>query len=170
MYAQSNIAGASARAQGFDEGVFLNMEGRIAEGPGENIIIIKDNKLTTNDETESILPGITRTTALKLAEDMGYDVEIAPITVEAFFAADEVFFTGTAAEITPVCRITDGREQTDKAQDLPVIQIGDGTPGPVTRKILQKYAAVVRGKATEYENWLTYIYDSKEELDRYFNE
>jgi branched-chain amino acid aminotransferase len=88
MYAQSNIAGSYARSQGYDEGIFLNMEGRIAEGPGENIIIVKNKKLTTNDESESILPGITRTTALKLAEDMGYEVEIGPITIEALFAAE----------------------------------------------------------------------------------
>jgi branched-chain amino acid aminotransferase len=169
MYAQSNIAGSYARSQGYDEGIFLNMEGRIAEGPGENIIIVKNKKLTTNDESESILPGITRTTALKLAEDMGYEVEIGPITIEALFAADEVFFTGTAAEITPICKITDGSDHNKNPGEWKTIEIGSGKPGPITIQISRKYAAMVRGKDSQYENWLTYIYASEDEFAEAFN-
>jgi branched-chain amino acid aminotransferase len=169
MYAQSNIAGSYARSLGFDEGIFLNMEGRIAEGPGENIIIVKNKKLTTNDESESILPGITRTTALKLAEDMEYEVEIGPITIEALLTADEVFFTGTAAEITPICKITNGSDQDKNPGEWKIVEIGSGKPGPITRQISRKYAEMVRGKDAQYQNWLTYIYASEDEFAEAFN-
>jgi len=144
MYAQSNIAGSYARSLGYDEGIFLNMEGRIAEGPGENIIIVKNNKLTTNDESESILPGITRTTALKLAEDMGYAVEIAPITTDALFTADEVFFTGTAAEITPI-------RSVDK------LQIGSGKRGKITGELQNAFFGMFKGETKIPEDWLSPI-------------
>ena len=163
IYAQSNIAGKYARDLGFDEAIFLNLEGRIAEGPGENIIVIKDQRIKTNDESESILPGITRTTILKLAKDMGYQTEIAPITIEELFNADEVFFTGTAAEVTPISRVTDGREKDKDPKEWKRYEIGSGKPGPITRKLAQKYADVVRGKVKEYEEWLTYVYDSPAE-------
>jgi branched-chain amino acid aminotransferase len=162
IYAQSNIAGKYARDLGFDEAIFLNLEGRIAEGPGENIIIVKDKLIKTNDESESILPGLTRTTILKLAKDLGYTTEISPITIDELFKADEVFFTGTAAEVTPISRITDGRESTKSQKEWKRYEIGSGKPGPITRKLAQRYADVVRGKVPQYEEWLTYVYDSPE--------
>jgi branched-chain amino acid aminotransferase len=165
MYAQSNIAGSYARSLGFDEGIFLNMEGRIAEGPGENIIIVNKNTLRTNDETESILPGITRTTALEVAKDLGYQVEIAPISLEDLFKSDEVFFTGTAAEITPICKVTDGRDEDQEPDSWQSYEIGEGKPGPITRLISEKYAALVRGKEEKYKAWLSYVYDSPEEMN-----
>jgi len=169
MYAQSNIAGSYARSLGFDEGIFLNMEGRIAEGPGENIIVVNHNTLKTNDETESILPGITRTTALEIGKDLGYQVEIAPITVEELLHSDEVFFTGTAAEITPICRVTvEGQNQPNK-QEWKTYEIGTGKPGPITRKVSQMYAAIVRGKETSYDHWLTYVYKSIEEMKKHLS-
>lgn len=164
MYAQSNIAGSYARSLGFDEGIFLNMEGRIAEGSGENIIIVNKNTLKTNDETESILPGITRATVLEVAKDLGYQVEIGPITLDEFFNSDELFFTGTAAEITPICQVTDGREDSNAPDSWRTYQIGQGKPGPITLQILKKYAALVRGKEQKYKKWLSYVYDSKEEM------
>ncbi len=165
MYAQSNIAGSYARKLGYDEGIFLNMEGRIAEGPGENIILVKNNVLKTNDNSESILEGITRTTVLKLAEDLGYRTTVAPITVEEFLEADEVFFTGTAAEVTPITRMTDGRDKDKDRSHWKEYQIGEGKPGPITKKLALKYLEVVKGKSPEYENWLTYIYDTPEEAE-----
>jgi len=165
MYAQSNIAGSYARKLGFDEGVFLNMEGRIAEGPGENILIVKNNTVKTNDGSESILEGITRTTVLQLARDAGYQVEIGPITVDEFLNADEAFFTGTAAEVTPITRITDGRDKDKAKSEWKEYAIGSGTPGPVTRELSKMYSEVVRGKREEYEHWLTYVYDSPEEAE-----
>ncbi len=170
IYAQSNIAGKYARDLGFDEAIFMNLEGRIAEGPGENIIVVKNKRIKTNDESESILPGITRTTILKLAKDMGYQTEIAPITIEELFKADEVFFTGTAAEVTPISRITDGREKNKNPKEWNRYEIGSGKPGPITRKLAQKYADVVRGKVKEYEEWLTYVYDSPAEAKAHLAE
>ena len=167
MYAQSNIAGSYARSLGYDEGIFLNMEGRIAEGPGENIIVIHKNTLKTNDETESILPGITRSTALEIGKDLGYQVKIGPITVEEFLSSDEVFFTGTAAEITPICRVTVEQEKEPNKQAWKTHAIGEGKPGPITRQISQMYAAIVRGKEKKYRHWLTFVYDSPEEMKTY---
>ncbi len=166
MYAQSNIAGSYARKMGYNEGIFLNIEGRIAEGPGENIIIVKDNVLRTNDQSESILEGITRTTALAIAKDMGYRVEVEPMTVEAFLDADEAFFTGTAAEITPITRMTDGREKEKDQARWPVHQIGSGVPGPITRQIAEKYQQMVHGKLPEYRHFLSYVYESVEDADQ----
>ncbi len=165
MYAQSNLGGSYARKLGYDEGIFLNLEERIAEGPGENLIIVKNNILKTNDMSESILEGITRTTILNLARDAGYDVEIGPMTVEELLTADEAFFTGTAAEVTPITRITDGREKDKPQTDWKLHVIGQGVPGPVTKLLAQKYADVVRGKIPEHENWLTYIYHSVEDAE-----
>ena len=165
IYAQSNIAGKYARDLGFDEAIFLNLEGRIAEGPGENIIIVKDKLIKTNDENESILPGITRSTILTIAADLGYDTEISPITVEELFKADEVFFTGTAAEVTPITLVTDGRDTSRDQTKWKHYTIGSGKPGPITRQLAQRYAEVVRGVVPEYEDWLTYVYDSLEEAE-----
>lgn len=165
MYAQSNINATYAREMGYNEGIFLNIEGRIAEGPGENILIVKDNVVKTNDVTESILEGITRTTNLKLAEDLGYKVEIGPMTVEEFLNADEAFFCGTAAEVTPIVKVTDGSDPKAKPEDWKTYTIGKGVPGPVTRQLAQRYGDVVRGKLPEYDHWLTYVYDSKEEAE-----
>lgn len=163
IYAQSNIAGKYARDMGFDEGIFLNLEGRIAEGPGENIIIVKGKLIKTNNEEESILPGITRSTILALARKLGYSVEISPIPVKELLHADEVFFTGTAAEVTPISYVTDGRDTEMEKDKWRKYDIGNGKPGPITHQLAQRYADVVRGKVPEYEDWLTYIFDSVEE-------
>lgn len=170
VYAQSNIAGTYARNLGYHEGVFLNIEGRIAEGPGENIILVKNGILKTNDMSESILEGITRTTILQLARDLGYPVEIGPMTLEEFFAADEIFFTGTAAEVTPITKVTDGRNKEKKQSEWKEHVVGSGVPGEITRRLAKQYADVVRGKLPEYEHWLTYVYDSPEEAKAHLEE
>ena len=171
MYVQSNIGATFARQHGFDEGVFLNLEGRIAEGPGENIIIVKNGALYTNDVTESILPGITRTTILELAKDLGMETHIQPITVEAFLDADEVFFTGTAAEVTPITRVTDARDRNQRPEEWKTYTIGTGKPGPITRQLAARYADVVRGKIQEYrEKWLTFVYKDAEEARQYLKD
>lgn len=165
MYAQSNIAGSFARKQGFDEGIFLNLEGRIAEGPGENIIIVKNKVVKTNDMSESILEGITRTTVLQLARDLGYEVVVEPIEVEELLSAEEVFFTGTAAEVTPITRITDGRDVGKPRAEWALHTIGSGVPGPVTKQLASRYSDVVRGKMPEYSSWMTFVYDSPGSAD-----
>ncbi len=171
MYVQSNIGATFARQHGFDEGVFLNLEGRIAEGPGENIIVVKNGTLITNDVSESILEGITRTTILELARDLGYPVTVQPITVEDFLGADEVFFTGTAAEVTPITAVTDGRDKTQAPADWKKYRIGKGSPGPITRELAQRYQDTVRGKIPEYrDKWLTFVYDSADEARKYLKD
>lgn len=162
VYVQSQIGGRYARRKGYTEGLFLNMEGRIAEGPGENIIIIKGDTLKTNNYLESILEGITRTTILELAPEIGLNVEIGPIEKEELFGADEVFFTGTAAEVTPITRITDGSDPKNEKEYV----IGDGKPGEKTRALAKLYGDVVRGKVEKYERYLTYVYQSKEEAEK----
>lgn len=154
VYVQSAINGIAARERGYDEAIFLNLEGRIAEGPGENICIIKDGVLKTNGHDESVLEGITRTTLLEIAPDLGLKTEIGPITKEEFFQADEAFFCGTAAEVSPIVRVTDFSEGFDHGVDH---IIGSGQPGPHTRKLRETYLNLVRGKIPKYEKWLYYV-------------
>lgn len=153
IYVQSTICGLYARNKGCDEAVFLNLEGNVAEGPGENILLVKDGVLKTNDMTESVLEGITRTSILKIAEDQGIPTKIEPITKEDLFQADELFFSGTAVEVIPIARITDGSQA-----DLPDKEytVGNGIPGPVTNKLKQIFMEIVGGKHPEYEDWLEY--------------
>lgn len=154
MYVQSAIAGMEARAHGYDEGVFLNLEGRVAEGPGENIFIVKNGVLKTNDNSESILEGITRSSLLEIASYLSFPTEIGPITKEEFFSADEAFFCGTAVEVTPIVKITDGSEP---GNDLKEYTLGSGSPGEITIKMRQTYKEVVAGKIPKFLKWLTFV-------------
>jgi branched-chain amino acid aminotransferase len=156
LYILSTICGTLAREKGFDEAVFLNLEGNVAEGPGENILIVKDGVLKTNDVTESILEGITRTSILKIAEDMGIPTTIGPITKQEFLLADEIFFSGTAVEIAPIVRVTDDSESDEPAKEY---SIATGQVGPITKKLVQAYKGVVLGENKRYESWLTHVYD-----------
>jgi branched-chain amino acid aminotransferase len=153
-YVQSTICGLEARAQGCDEAVFLNIEGRIAEGPGENIFIVKNGALRTNDRSESILEGITRTSIVEIARDLGYSVDIAPIAKDDFLGADEIFFTGTAVEVVPIVKVLDG---SNGAASKTNHVIGAGAAGPVTQKIRKTYLDIVSGRVPEYNKWLSYV-------------
>ena len=154
IYVQSTINGLEARAQGCDEAIFLNMEGRIAEGPGENIFVVKDKTVITNNRTESVLEGITRSSLLEIARDAGYKTVVGPITKEDFFAADEAFFSGTAVEVIPIVKAVDastaGGPRTEHV-------IGDGKIGPITRAMTKAYRDAVAGKTPRYEKWLTFV-------------
>lgn len=154
FYIQSTIVGLEARGRGCDEAVFLNIEGRVAEGPGENIFVFKNGVLKTNDVNESILEGITRTSLLEIARDLGIKTKIGPIEKEDFLTADEAFFSGTAVEVVPITHITDG---SDPAAQTTKYTVGSGTPGPITTKLRNAYMDVVRGKIKAYEKWLTSI-------------
>jgi branched-chain amino acid aminotransferase len=153
-YVQSTFCGMIAREKGFDEAVFLNLEGNVAEGPGENILIVKDGIVKTNDRTESILEGITRTTVLQIAEDLGMQTEVGPMTKEDLFDADEVMFAGTAVEVVPIIRIADGSVPGEPEKEYVV---GDGMPGPVTKQLRSAYLETVNGKQPRYDGWLTYV-------------
>ncbi len=142
-YINSILANNEATTDGYDEAMLLDPEGYVAEGAGENLFIVKKGKLYTPDLT-SCLEGITRATILSLAEEMGIQVLEKRITRDEVYAADEAFFTGTAAEVTPI-RELDNR------------QIGIGRRGPITEKLQQKYFDVVYGRSAEHQGWLSYI-------------
>ena len=165
LYVQSNIFATQARQMGFDEAVFLNLENRISEGPGENILIVKGDTVKTNAASESVLEGITRTSILEIAANLGYRTEVAPITVDEFLGADEAFFTGTAAEVTPITRVTDSRDRTLEQHQWPFVEIGNGRSGEISLKLAQHYGEIVRGQQAEYDHWLTYVYSSAEEAE-----
>jgi branched-chain amino acid aminotransferase len=153
-YVQSAICGMEARSLGYDEAVFLNLEGNIAEGPGENIFIIKEGVLKTNDKTESVLEGITRASILEMAKNLGIETRIEPMTKKDFLEADEIFFTGTAVEIAPIISVADGSNPQGEKKEY---TIGSGNVGDITQKLAKTYKDAVRGNIKEYERWLSYV-------------
>lgn len=157
LYVLSTMGGMLARNKGFDESLYLNLEGNVAEGPGENIFIVKDGVVKTNDRTESILQGITRSSLLILAEDHGIPTDVGPITREELFAADEAFFSGTAVEITPIVKVTDDSHPETGAPRT--YTIGTGKKGEITDKLRSVFYQTVQGKIPDYDSWLTYVYD-----------
>jgi branched-chain amino acid aminotransferase len=156
VYVQSAICGMLARSKGFDEAVFLNLEGNVAEGPGENIFIVKNGVLITNDKRESVLEGITQSSLLEVAKDLGHKTKIGPIAKEDFFDADEAFFSGTAAEIAPIVHVLDCSTPKEEKKEYP---IGSGKAGDFTLRLAKAYKDIVTGKNTKYERWLTRVYD-----------
>ncbi|MDI6850272.1 MAG: branched-chain amino acid transaminase [Candidatus Saccharicenans sp.] len=156
VYVQSMINGTLARDLGYDEAIFLNLEGRVAEGPGENIFVIKDGVLHTNDRSESILEGITRTSLLEIASHLGYKTRVAPIKKEDLLQADEAFFCGTAVEVTSIVKVADFSENPDNG---PEYILGDGRPGPIATRIAEEYRKVVTGQNPHFEKWLTHVKD-----------
>jgi len=144
-YVNSILAKREVTLAGYDEALMLDHLGYVAEGSGENIFYARDGVLTTPPLT-SVLPGITRDTVIKLASDMGYGVKEDLFSRDALYTADEVFFTGTAAEITPI------REIDDRI-------IGDGRPGPITTRLQDAFFDVVKGRNKNYLNWLDFLDD-----------
>lgn len=142
-YMNSIMANTEATRNGYDEAIMLDANGFVAEGSGENVFIINDGKLYT-PALDAALDGITRRTIMAIAADMQLTVTEKRITRDEVYCADEVFFTGTAAEVTPI-REVDGRT------------IGCGARGPLTTEIQQRYFDIVHGKNAKYESWLTYI-------------
>lgn len=154
LYIQSTICGLEAREHGANEAVFLNMEGRVSEGPGENIFIVKNNVVKTNSGQESILEGITRSSLIQLSKDLGYKVEVGPIAKEELLNADEAFFCGTAVEITPIARITDGSVKGKAGEP---VTLGSGEPGKVTMALATAYRETCAGKNPKHLDWLAYV-------------
>jgi branched-chain amino acid aminotransferase len=142
QYTNSILAKREAKFGGYDEAILLDPQGFVSEGSGENIFIVKKGLLITPDLSSSILEGITRDTVITLAREMGLEVKETRITRDQLWLADECFFTGTAAEITPV-REVDNRP------------IGEGKVGPITKKLQDKFFAVVRGNDDSHKEWLT---------------
>ncbi|MBK8971911.1 MAG: branched-chain amino acid transaminase [Hahellaceae bacterium] len=142
-YINSMLALNEALSCGCQEALLLDPEGYVAEGSGENIFVIKDNVIYTPELT-SCLNGITRNTIFHLAKACGFELVEKKITRDEVYIADEAFFTGTAAEVTPISEL-DGRK------------IGAGRRGPVTEKLQSLYFDVVKGRNDEYAHWLTYV-------------
>ena len=141
-YLSSLLIAREAHRNGFAEGIALNVDGYIAEGSGENVFIVRDNVLYTSPVTSSILPGITRDTILTLARDLGFTVKEELLPRESLYLADEVFFSGTAAEITPI-------------RSVDHCQVGAGCRGPVTEKLQNAFFDYVRGNVADRYGWLT---------------
>lgn len=140
-YINSMLALSEALSSGCDEALLLDNEGYVAEGSGENFFLVRDGVIYTPELT-SALDGITRATIIQLAEEMGYTVKEKRITRDEVYIADEAFFTGSAAEVTPI-RELDGRA------------IGSGTRGPITEKLQSRYFDIVHGRIEKYNDWLT---------------
>lgn len=142
-YVNSQLAKKEAIADGYDEAVLLDTEGYVSEGSGENIFIVRKGRMKTTPLT-SILEGITRNSIIHIAHDNKIKVTEERFTRDELYISDEAFFTGTAAEVTPI-RVVDGRV------------IGAGKPGEITKKLQSVFFDVVKGKNKKYESWLTYV-------------
>ncbi|MFM8797525.1 MAG: branched-chain amino acid transaminase [Fluviibacter sp.] len=142
-YVNSILANNEAVADGYDEALLLDTEGYVSEGAGENLFIIKNGKVYT-PELSSCLEGITRDSVVTLAREMGISVQEKRITRDEVYCSDEAFFTGTAAEVTPI-RELDNRK------------IGIGSRGPVTERIQSAYFDAVNGRSPKHEDWLSFI-------------
>jgi branched-chain amino acid aminotransferase len=142
-YINSILALNEALASGFDEAMLLDAEGYVSEGSGENLFLVRDGRLFTPDTT-SALDGITRSTIMTLTNQLGLEVREKRITRDEVYIADEAFFTGTAAEVTPI-RELDGRK------------IGTGGRGPITERLQSLYFDLVHGRSKEHSGWLTYV-------------
>jgi len=142
-YVNSYLAKTEAIACGFDEALMLDTNGFVSEGTGENIFMVREGKMIT-PPLPTILEGITRKSVIEMASKLKIEVEERNFTRDELYISDEAFFTGTAAEVTPI-REVDGRK------------IGTGRPGPVTRNIQDLFFRIIRGEVEEYNSWLTYV-------------
>jgi branched-chain amino acid aminotransferase len=142
QYLNSALAVREAKEKGFDEAILLDAEGRLSEGSGENLFLVLDGVLVTPGLDASILPGITRDTVLTLARELGLATEVRPVTRGELTVASEAFFTGTAAEVTPI-REVDG------------YVVGTGRRGPVTERLQTAFFRAVRGEDDAHRDWLT---------------
>jgi branched-chain amino acid aminotransferase len=143
-YMNSQLIKMEAIENGFVEGIALDTYGYVSEGSGENIFIVRDGIIYTPPMCASVLPGITRHSIIRLAKESGIKVREEMIPREILYVADEVFFTGTAAEITPICSI-------DR------IQIGNGKRGPITKKLQETFFGILSGELEDGHGWLQYI-------------
>jgi branched-chain amino acid aminotransferase len=138
----SQLIKMEAIINGYVEGIALDANGYVSEGSGENLFVVRNGVLQTAPLGNSVLPGITRDSVLQLARDLGIPVLEAGIPREMLYISDEVFFTGTAAEVTPI-------RSVDK------ISVGNGAMGPITKAIQREFYAIIRGEKPDKFNWLT---------------
>ena len=144
-YLNSVLASEEARRYGFTEALVLNKEGDVAEGPGENLFLVRDGEVYTPGLAEGNLDGITRRTVIALARDLGYTVhDQARVSRGELYTADELFFSGTAAEVTPIRKVDN-------------VVIGDGSRGPVTEAVQSRFFEVVERRTDDFDEWFTYV-------------
>jgi branched-chain amino acid aminotransferase len=142
-YVNSVLASIEAKGNDYKEALVLNQQGNVAEGPGENLFLVRDGEIHTTGLAESILDGITRRSVITLAEELGYTVhDDATISRGELYTADELFFTGTAAEVTPIRSVDDN-------------EIADGTRGPVTEELQSRFFEVVERRTGDHAEWFT---------------
>jgi len=149
QYVNSQHVAMEAHDLGYTEGISLDIHGYVSEGSGENLFLIRDGVIYTPPLAASILGGITRDCAITLARDLGYEVQFANLTREMLFSADELFFTGTAAEITRV-------------RSVDRIPVGSGSRGPITKAIQQRFFAITSGEVEDPYGWLDPVYEEGE--------
>jgi len=142
-YLYSMLALKDALNSGFDEALILDVDDNVNEGSGENFFMIANNTIHTPKDA-TVLNGITRQTVMKIARDLNYNVEETNISVDDVKSSDEAFFTGTAAEVTPIVQVDN-------------VKINNGKPGEITKKIQKIYFDTIRGKVDEYDSWLTQV-------------
>lgn len=145
-YLSSQLISREAKRNGFAEGLALDVNGYLSEGAGENVFLVKNGVLFTPPATAAILPGITRDTIMTLARDLGYEVREQALAREALYVADEIFMTGTAAEVTPV-------------RSVDRMTIGVGSRGPITAQLQQAFFGLFNGQTVDKWGWLTPVHD-----------
>jgi branched-chain amino acid aminotransferase len=141
-YLNSQLVKMEAIANGYAEGIALDSQGYVSEGSGENIFLVQDGQLYTPPVSSSILPGITRHSILTLAEEAGLDIRRVAIPRGMLYTCDEAFFTGTAVEVTPI-------------RSIDRVAVGEGSPGPVTRRLTAEFLGITRGEIVDRFGWLT---------------
>jgi branched-chain amino acid aminotransferase len=142
VYLNSMLAVMEANRAGYEEALLLTEDGYVGDGSGENIFVVKDGVITTPDLSASILQGVTRLAVIQIARDLGYELREKPIIRTDLYMADELFMTGTAAEVTPIRAVDD-------------VELGD--PGPVTKAIQDTYLRTVTGQVDRYAEWLEHV-------------
>jgi branched-chain amino acid aminotransferase len=150
-YANSQLIKMEALADGYSEAIALDVNGAISEGSGQNIFVVRDGQLYTPPLGSSILGGITRDSIITLAREAGYTVTEAILPRESLYVADEVFFVGTASEVTPV-------------RSVDRIKVGAGKPGPITLALRRAFFQVINGEVPDRHGWLTYVYPAEASL------
>ncbi len=143
-YTNSILANMEATDEGYDEALLLDSQGFVSEGAGENVFVVKDGVIYTPDLSAGALNGITRNTVFSIAKDLGLEIVQKRITRDEIYISDELFFTGTAAEVTPI-------------RELDRVEIGIGSRGPITEKIQNAFFDIVNGRNPKYAHWLTKV-------------
>jgi branched-chain amino acid aminotransferase len=144
QYLNSVLAKVESHKAGYDEAILLDDLGRVCEGSGENIFVVRDGRIVTPPQTASILDGINRKSLIEIARDLGYEVIERDLARAELYLADEIFMTGTAAELVPVREVDDH-------------PVGSGQPGPMTRELQQTFEDALYGRAERYLDWLDVV-------------